>query len=94
MPGLELSKRSFLTLTTPRTDCPVTLPDVPKTTPEELEAIRNLPLNDHLEIQVQFYCKFNERGEDCGKNIKNQYEASEFILAEVDYFWNNLKSNY
>jgi len=83
----------FLKLSSPRTDCPMTLPDVAATTPEELEEIRNLPLNDHLEIQVQFYCKMNERGEDCGKNIKNQIQASEFILQEVDYFWHRLRSN-
>jgi phospholipase C len=83
-------EKEFLVLTEPRTDCPMKLPDVPKTTDEELEAIRKLPLNDHLEIQVQFYCKFNERGEDCGKNIKTQYEASLFILEEVDYFWKKL----
>jgi len=85
-------EQEFLLLTEPRTDCPLTLPDVPKTTPEELEAIRNLPLNDHLEIQVNFYCKFNERGEDCGKNIKNQYDASLFIKKEVPYFMKNLKT--
>jgi len=78
--------------TLPRKDCPLTLPEVAETTPEELEAIRNLPLNDHLEIQVQFYCKFNERGEDCGKNIKNQYQASVFIKEEVAYFWQKLRS--
>jgi len=82
----------FLQLSAPRTDCPVTLPDVPATTAEELEAIRNLPLNDHLETQVNFYCKFNHHGPDCGKDIKNQIQASVFIKKEVDYFMKNLRA--
>jgi len=81
----------FLQLSTPRTDCPMTLPNIPGTTDEELEAIRKLPLNDHIRTQVQFYCKFNERAEDCGKDITNQFEASKFILEEVDYFWDRLR---
>jgi len=85
-------EKELLVLSSPRTDCPMKLPNVPTTTPEELEMIRSLPLNDHLETQVKFYCKFNERGEDCGKDITNQYEASVFILKEVDYFWEKLKS--
>jgi len=85
-------EKELLVLSVPRTDCPTKLPNVPETTPEQLEAIRRLPLNDHLETQVKFYCKFNERGEDCGKDITNQYEASVFILNEVDYFWQRLKS--
>jgi phospholipase C len=82
----------FLQLTAPRTDCPVTLPNIPTTTMEELERIRNLPLNDHLETQVNFYCKFNQRGPDCGKDIKNQIQASLFIDKEVDYFMTNLRA--
>jgi len=85
-------EKEFMVLQQPRTDCPTVLPNVPETTPEELEAIRKLPLNDHLDIQVKFYCKFNERGEDCGKDITNQYEASVFIEKEVEYFWQKLRS--
>jgi len=81
----------FLKLTAPRTDCPMVLPNVPATTDAELEEIRNLPLNDHIDIQVKFYCKFNNLGPDCGKDIKNQYQASLFIDREVKQFWKNLK---
>jgi len=81
----------FTQLKTPRTDCPMTLPNVPAVTPEELEIQRSLPLNDHLQIQVNFYCKFNNHGPECGKDIKNQYQASLFIDREVPVFFKNLK---
>jgi phospholipase C len=86
-------EKLFFQLSTPRTDCPMTLPDVPETTAEELETIRNLPLNDHIATQVQFYCKFNNHGEDCGKDITNQLQASQFILKEVDAFWDRIRGS-
>jgi len=79
-------------LTTPRTDCPTILSDLPPYTSEDLERQRALPLNEHLKIQVDFYCKFNKRGEDCGKDIKTQYEASVFIDHEVKVFMSNLRN--
>jgi len=75
----------------PRDDCPSSLPTPPETTEETLQIIRDLPLNDHLKIQVDFYCKFNNRDDDCGKDIKNQYHASIFIEKEAKYFMENLK---
>jgi hypothetical protein len=53
---------------------------------EALKRQRSLPLNDHLKIQVDFYCKFNGHGPDCGKDITNQYEASLFIVEEAKKF--------
>jgi len=76
----------IFSLTTPRADCPEKLPVLPPFDPKDLELQRALPLNDHLEIQVNFYCKFNGHPEGCGKNIKNQYEASLFIAKEARKF--------
>jgi len=80
----------FYHMKEPREDCPTHLLDVPKTSDEELQTIRDLPLNDHLKIQVEFYCKQNKRGNKCGKDINNQYQASVFIENEVKYFFKNL----
>jgi phospholipase C len=85
-------EKLFLQLDKPRDDCPMILPNVAETTEEELEKIRKLPLNDHQEIQVQFYCQFNNRGAGCGSDITNQYEASVFIEEEVKVFWQNLEN--
>jgi phospholipase C len=78
----------LFTLDTPRDDCPMTLPDVPPTPAHLIERQYQLPLNEHLEIQVEFFCKFNNHPpeENCGKNIKNQYEAGLFIVDEVKKF--------
>jgi len=79
----------FLELDTPRTDCPMILQELPEYPAGALDRQRSLPLNEHLEIQVLFYCQMNKRGEDCGKGIKNQGDASFFIEKEVKYFWEN-----
>jgi len=76
----------------PRDDCPENLAELPPYTEEQLRKQRALPLNDHMEIQVQFYCKFNNLGEDCGKDIKNQYDASVFIVEQAEIFMNNRRS--
>jgi len=76
----------FLELDKPRDDCPMVLPDIPEYTVEQMERQKALPLNEHLEIQVEFYCRMNNHGEDCGKNIYNQGQASEFIGKEVKIF--------
>jgi len=83
---------NIFSLDSPRTDCPMVLPDVPEYTLKELERQWALPLNDHLQIQVDFYCKFNNHGEDCGKDIKTQYQASVFIDREVNVFMKNLRN--
>uniref|UniRef100_A0A6B2L347 Phosphoesterase n=1 Tax=Arcella intermedia TaxID=1963864 RepID=A0A6B2L347_9EUKA len=79
--------------TTMRTDCPTTLIDIPMYTQETLDKQRSLPLNDHMSIQVQFYCQENNLGEDCGKDIVNQGQASDFIVREAQRFMHNLASN-
>jgi len=81
----------LFSLATPRTDCPEKLPELPPYPEGALQRQQALPLNDHLQIQVEFYCKQNNRGEDCGKNISNQGEASLFIAEEVKYFFENLR---
>jgi len=81
----------IFTLAEPRVDSPA-IPDVPEPTKEELEFQRMLPLNDHLEIQIQYYCKANGHNlTTCGKYIKNQHDASLFIWKQVDIFLNNLR---
>jgi phospholipase C len=78
----------LFTLNTPRDDCPMTFPDVPPAPAHLLERQHKLPLNEHLQIQVEFFCKFNNHPpeENCGRNIKNQYDASVFIEDEVKKF--------
>eukprot|EP01126_Amoeba_proteus_P043671 TRINITY_DN4806_c0_g1_i1.p1 TRINITY_DN4806_c0_g1~~TRINITY_DN4806_c0_g1_i1.p1 ORF type:complete len:388 (-),score=68.48 TRINITY_DN4806_c0_g1_i1:24-1187(-) len=76
----------------PREDCPTKLPDLP---PADLKAwFRQLkaPLNDHLKIQVEFYCKFNNLGKDCGKDIHTQYEAGLFVEKQVPIFLDSFRS--
>jgi len=78
----------IFSLDSPRTDCPLTLPVVPEAPAHYLQRQHQLPLNEHLAIQVEFYCRYNNhpRSENCGKNITNQLEASIFISAEVEKF--------
>jgi len=80
----------FTTLDKPRDDCPVTLPDVAASDPTAWAKLQASPLNEHLEIQVAFYCKFNGHGDECGKDIKTQYDASVFIEKEAEYFMSHL----
>jgi len=84
----------IFSLSTPRTDCPTVLPEVPPAPAHLLERQWKLPLNEHLDIQVQFYCKFNNHGADCGKNIKNQYDASVFIAEEAAKFMEKRTGGY
>ena len=44
---------------TPRTDCPLTLPDVPAADPTMYAIQRSKPLNEHLESQLLYYCAMN-----------------------------------
>lgn len=64
----------------------MTLPQVLPYDHDDLKLQHSLPLNDHLQIQVDFYCKFNGHGPNCGKDITNQYEASVFIVREAAKF--------
>jgi len=77
----------FNELESPRTDCLEELPELPPYTVEQLKEQHALPLNDHLQIQVDFYCKFNHHTDkNCGKDIHNQWEASVFITKEAQVF--------
>jgi len=82
---------NVFTLQQPRTDCPTTLPSVPEYTAEDLAIQRALPLNDHLKIQVDFYCSFNGHPAGCGADFKTQYEASKFISREAKIFMERLR---
>jgi len=82
---------NLFSLDQPRTDCPITLPSLPEYTAEALARQRALPLNDHLKIQVDFYCSFNGHPAGCGENFTNQYEASLFITREAKIFMENLR---
>jgi len=81
----------FNQMDAPRDDCPISLPDIPETSDETLKIIKEQTLNDHFKNQSDFFCKFNNRDKDCGKDIKNQYQASVFIEKEAKYFMDNLK---
>lgn len=70
----------------PRQDCPKKLPDIESWSTNDLDAHRELPLNEHLEIQVQYYCKFNSLGDQCGEHITNQGHAADFITGQVHDF--------
>jgi len=77
----------LFTLEEPRTDCPEILDvELPEYTDADLREQQAKPLNDHLEAQVLFYCKFNGHGAGCGSDIKNQYEASVFLKKEAKKF--------
>lgn len=81
----------FTQMDSPRTDCPTKLVDLEPWTLQDLHNQWKKPLNDHLRIQINFYCIHNNRDlETCGKNISNQLEASLFIEKEVAFFLNNL----
>eukprot|EP00756_Hemistasia_phaeocysticola_P052065 Hpha_TRINITY_DN2725_c0_g1::TRINITY_DN2725_c0_g1_i1::g.110494::m.110494/K01114/plc; phospholipase C len=74
-------------LTEPRTDCPMTFPDLPPSSASFLKKMQGLPLNGHLKIQVEYYCKFNPgHGPDCGRNLTNQLDAGRWLEAQVDIF--------
>jgi len=47
----------LLELSSPRTDCPVTLPAVNPLTPEQLEFEMNLPLNEHHVDNINLMCE-------------------------------------
>lgn len=82
----------FTQMESPRTDCPEKLPELEPWTLDELREQWGKPLNDHLEIQIRFYCKFNKRNmKTCGRGIRNQLEASLFIERESNYFLQNLR---
>jgi len=73
----------IFSLATPRTDCPMKLPEVPVAPESYMKRQKELPLNEHLQIQVDFYCQINGHAKGCGKDIKTQHEASVFIIEEA-----------
>jgi len=56
----------LLERTTPRTDCPVTLPDINPLTEDQLKVEMNTPLNDHHLEQINLMCKLTHRLPICG----------------------------
>lgn len=79
-------------LTAARDDAPLRLQELPDWTEEELHEQWGKPLNDHLSVQVQFYCRQNGHGPECGKDISTQLEASLFIREQVPIFMEALGS--
>lgn len=78
----------------PRIDCPSELQELETWTLEDLRRQWQKPLNDHMELQILFYCTQNNRDlSTCGKGIKNQLEASIFIRAEVEHFFKHTLPN-
>ena len=75
-----------------RTDCPERLMDLPPWTQQDLEEQWRKPLNDHMSLQIDFYCKFNQRGPGCGKDITNQLEASRFLRREAPIYIEKIRA--
>jgi len=79
----------------PRKDCPMKLPDIEPWTTEDLANQWVKPLNEHMQIQIQFYCIHNNHNlETCGKSIKNQLQASLFLERESKIFLAKLASQH
>eukprot|EP00615_Pteridomonas_danica_P014888 CAMPEP_0114398688 /NCGR_PEP_ID=MMETSP0102-20121206/15073_1 /TAXON_ID=38822 ORGANISM="Pteridomonas danica, Strain PT" /NCGR_SAMPLE_ID=MMETSP0102 /ASSEMBLY_ACC=CAM_ASM_000212 /LENGTH=496 /DNA_ID=CAMNT_0001560167 /DNA_START=16 /DNA_END=1503 /DNA_ORIENTATION=- len=78
-----------------RTDCPMTLPPVTPPDMDEFQKQRNKKLNDHMDIQVSFYCQHNYKDiplDECrAKHILNQGVASDFIIIEAEKFLKRLQ---
>lgn len=76
----------------PRTDCPTRLPRVRATSKQDFLDQWARPLNDHMEIQVRFYCRVNHRDDPaCGRDITNQKQASLFLVREAQVFMQRAK---
>lgn len=85
-------------LSTPRDDCPVKLPHLPRADPKHWLEQRLKPLNDHMEAQLLYYCVMNEpeayaRGECSGRPeiMYNQGLASDWLLKQRQLFVNQRK---
>ena len=77
-------------LPAPRQDCPLTLPEVPRASPNAWLKQRNLPLNHHLEAQLLYYCTLHyadleSKGLCPGRKeiLHNQGLASDWIVKEA-----------
>jgi len=76
----------LLERTTPRTDCPVTLPDIAPATPEELERGRNRHLTDHEEDSIKVLCDMNKRPVGCGSEVQKSGDMYEWVTREFAYY--------
>ncbi len=81
-------------------DCLVTLPSIPPPSPSDWLIQRSKPLNDHMESQLLFYCAMNHpeehlTGQCKGRPelLKNQGEASDWIVEQSQIFHMKLKEN-
>jgi len=84
----------FTQLSSPRTDCPETLPSVAAWTYGDLQRQRVKPINDHQRIQVEFYCKFNHpQDKFCGFDVNFQYDSELFLQRELPVFLENIAKN-
>jgi len=79
--------------TTPRSDCPQSFANFAPHTQSDMDRQRAKPLNDHLEIEVEFYCRQNGHPvETCNKDtFTNQGDASDFLEREVEIFMHRLR---
>jgi phospholipase C len=77
----------LFSLDAPRQDAPMKLPSVAADeldTQARIDAQFAKPLNDHMQVQLDFYCRLNGIAE-C-PTLTNQGDASRFIAAQIDYF--------
>mmetsp|Transcript_34918 Transcript_34918/g.53607 ORF Transcript_34918/g.53607 Transcript_34918/m.53607 type:complete len:99 (-) Transcript_34918:31-327(-) len=65
---------------TPRTDCPLTLPDLPDPSPELAEYYYHLPVNEDKLKKASYYCQYTAPDDpDCWKWIKTQSDYGDFL---------------
>jgi phospholipase C len=80
-----------------RTDCPLTLPDLPSPAPESFALQRAKPLNEHLESQLLFFCvqsypELHKAGNCPGRPdlLPTQGLASDWLRKETAKYLSNL----
>jgi phospholipase C len=80
----------FLQRTTPRTDCPMTLPDIAPPSPEELAYSTGRRLTDHEEESIRVLCAMNRRPEGCGSEVKISGDMFEWVQREWSFYRENV----
>jgi len=76
----------LLNMTTPRTDCPMKLPNIAPAEPEEYERMRKRKITDHEEMSIKVLCEMNKRGPDCGQGITKSEDMYPFVTSEWEYY--------
>jgi phospholipase C len=80
----------FTQRTSPRTDCPTTLPDIAPPTPEEEAYQRGRPLTDHELDTIKVLCGMNKRADGCGSEVRVSGDMFEWVTREWAYYRENV----